>query len=155
MLITNFIDPGELVAGELTLGLDSFNEARPEKNLVPWYRFRMIHTILSITMGNITLRLGDNEHIVKYAGHIGYNVDSQFRGHRYAARAVRMLLPHALLHGIEELWITCNPENIASRRTCEIAGGEMIEIVDIPPANPLYLAGERRKCRYRFYPGRD
>ena len=72
------------------------------------------------------------------------------RGHRYAARSVRLLLPLARAHGFTTLWITCNPDNWPSRRTCELAGGTLVEIVDLPPDNDMYLEGERQKCRYRF-----
>jgi predicted acetyltransferase len=48
------------------------------------------------------------------------------------------------------VWITCNPENVASRRTCELAGGQLIDIVDLPPETDMFKEGERQKCRYRF-----
>jgi tagatose 1,6-diphosphate aldolase len=48
------------------------------------------------------------------------------------------------------LWITCNPYNIASRRTCELAGGELVEIVDLPKDTDMHQRGERKKCRHRF-----
>jgi tagatose 1,6-diphosphate aldolase len=51
---------------------------------------------------------------------------------------------------LNELWITCNPENVASRRTCEFAGAEFVEIVDLPTNIDMYLEGERQKCRYRL-----
>jgi len=51
---------------------------------------------------------------------------------------------------LNPLWITCNPDNLASRKTCEIAGGVMMEIVDLPEHNIMYKQGERQKCRYRF-----
>jgi tagatose 1,6-diphosphate aldolase len=47
------------------------------------------------------------------------------------------------------LWITCNPENVASRRTCELVGGELVDIVELPPDIDMYKEGERQKCRYR------
>ena len=59
-------------------------------------------------------------------------------------------MPLARRHGLAELWITCNPENKASRRTCEFAGAELIEIVDLPPHTDMYQEGERQKCRYRL-----
>lgn len=62
----------------------------------------------------------------------------------------RTLIPLARRHGFNELWITSNPENIASRRTCEIAGAELAEIVDLPPRIDMYQEGERQKCRYRL-----
>ncbi len=150
MLITRFLDPGRLIDGELELVLETFQLGDESRGTVPSYRFRMTHTISHVAMGNISLRLGNQPGIVLYAGHIGYGVDETFRGHRYAARSVALLLPHARQHGISPVWITCNPENMASRRSCELAGGVFVEIVDLPPENPMYKIGERRKCRYRF-----
>ena len=63
---------------------------------------------------------------------------------------MRMLFPLAPMHGMRTLWITCNPDNWPSRRTCERLGGEMVEIVPLPPENPLYQRGEKSKCRYRI-----
>jgi tagatose 1,6-diphosphate aldolase len=51
---------------------------------------------------------------------------------------------------MKTLWITCNPDNYASRRTCERLGAEMVEIVPLPSNNVLYQRGEREKCRYRL-----
>jgi len=47
---------------------------------------------------------------------LGYSVEPAHRGHHYAARAGRLLLLLARSHGMETLWITCNPDNWASRR---------------------------------------
>jgi tagatose 1,6-diphosphate aldolase len=43
-----------------------------------------------------------------------------------------LLLPLAARYGLTELWITCNPDNFASRRTYGVAGVEFVEIVDLP-----------------------
>ena len=150
MVITHLLDPGEMVDGDLTLVVEDFHEYAPDKRWVPYYRFRMLNTHTRDTMGNASLRLGNNLHIVLYAGHIGYGVEPAFRGHHYASRAVRLLLPLALRHGLNPVWITCNPDNLPSKRSLEIAGGKFVEIVDLPPDNPMYLAGERQKCRFRF-----
>jgi tagatose 1,6-diphosphate aldolase len=100
--------------------------------------------------GTIGLRVGNNANIENYLGHVGYNVYPPLRGRHYARRAVRLLLPMARRLGLNPLWITCNPENVASRRTCESAGGRLVEIVDLPREHALYRKGERAKCRYRF-----
>ena len=42
--------------------------------------------------------------------------------------------------------ITCNPDNLPSRRTLERLGGDLLEIVDLPPDNDMYQRGERQKC---------
>ncbi len=100
-------------------------------------------------MGRLSLRIGHTEHIEKYAGHIGYSVDPPFRGRRLAARSCLLILPLARAHGINPLWITCNPDNVASRRTCEIIGSTLVETVPIPPSDPLYSWDTKWKCRYR------
>jgi len=101
-------------------------------------------------IGRINFRVGNTEDVTMYAGHFGYRVEPDFRGNRYAARSCQLLFPLAKKHQIDPLWITCNPDKQASRRTCEIAGGKLIEIVDLPTDNDQYLDGERQKCRYRF-----
>jgi predicted acetyltransferase len=75
---------------------------------------------------------------------------AEYRGNHFAGRALRLLKPLARRHGLSELWITCNPENAASRRTCEFAGAELTEIVDLPPHVDMYQEGERQKCRCRL-----
>ena len=60
------------------------------------------------------------------------------------------MLPLARKHGFKTIWITCNPDNFASRRTCELLGAQMIEIVDLPEDNEMYQRGEHQKCRYRL-----
>ena len=112
-----FLDPGELVDGELRLVLSDRVPARPEKGYVPVYLFDMHRAGTVETVGTIELRAENAGHIVQYAGHVGYRVFSAYRGHRFAARSLRLLVPLAGRHGIDPLWITCNPENAASRKT--------------------------------------
>lgn len=100
-------------------------------------------------MGGIHLRIGYNENI-KYGGHIGYGVNEKYRGKRLASRSLLLLFPLAKKHGLSSIWVTCNPENLASRKTCEYAGGRLIEIVDLPKHSDQYKRGERKKCRYHF-----
>ncbi len=65
-------------------------------------------------------------------------------------RALGLLTQVARQLQIDPLWITCDPENIASRRTCESAGARPIEIVELPPNCVIYQSGHPRKCRYRL-----
>lgn len=101
-------------------------------------------------VGDITLRVGDGQEVELYSGHIGYHVFPAARGHHYAERACRLLLPLARRHGIKPLWITTDPANAASRRTCERLGGIMVEIVDVPEGHVLHSRGQKRKCRYKI-----
>jgi tagatose 1,6-diphosphate aldolase len=130
---------------ELSLVLAEQTFAMPSR--IPTYRFEM--RVDGERIGNATLRAGLNGYLERYAGQIGYGVDYPFRGRRYAARSCQLLFRLARCLDMTTLWITCNPENVASRRTCEIVGGVLVDIVDEPPEVDLYREGDRQKCRYR------
>jgi tagatose 1,6-diphosphate aldolase len=146
----NFLDPGELIDGDLRLVLKETKPADPSKGFVPAYVFEMVLTGTDTVVGSINLRVGNGEFLVRYGGHIGYKVNPERRGHRFAARACRLLMPLAKRHGLQPLWVTVTPDNVASRRTCEILGATMVEIVDLPTDCDMYAKGERQKCRYRI-----
>jgi tagatose 1,6-diphosphate aldolase len=126
----------------------------PAKDFVPYYAFWMrlraqFNPPVEVA-GTINLRIGNNQNCEMYIGHIGYNVYPPARGNHYAERAVRLVLPLARHHGFDCVIITCNPDNVASRRTCERLGATLIETIDLPKDHPLYQRGERQKCRYRL-----
>jgi predicted acetyltransferase len=119
--------------------------------ILPTYHFWMqVAGIEMPTVGGIGLRIGNSFDTVMYYGHIGYHVYAHARGHRYALRSCQMLLPLALKHGLDPLWITCNPDNFASRRTCELLGAKLVEIIPVPEQHALYQRGDLEKCRYRL-----
>ena len=132
----------------VTLRLARDIAARPEQNRVRALELYIV--VADEVVGRMSLRLGDSEFFRLYAGQVGYRVDDRYRGHGYAAAALRALLPLAAEHGFEELWITCNPDNVASRRTLENAGAVLVATVALPPDNDMYARGEREKCRYRL-----
>ena len=155
-----FHDPGVLVDGDLRLRLHGTLPGDARRGIVPEYIFDMVRADEpdgtdepdrpATVMGRMSLRIGNTEHIEMYAGHIGYSVDPPYRGRRLAARSCLLILPLARAHGVNPLWITCNPENAASRRTCEIIGSTLVETVPIPPSDPLYRWDTKWKCRYRL-----
>ncbi len=142
------IDPGLLADRDLLLRCTEFSPHPVHK--VPCYHFAMTHAETLAQVGWLRLRVGSTPHIECYAGHIGYTVEPEHRGHRYAARAVRLVVPFARMLGLDPLWITCDPENLASRRTLELAGAEFVEIVDVPEDCVIFQTGHPRKCRYRL-----
>jgi len=118
---------------------------------VPTYSFKMFSQHSEQELGQINLRIGSTTHLEQYAGHIGYGVHRAHRGHHYAARSVSLILPLARRLGIDPVWITCDPDNAASRRSLEIAGAEFVEIVDVPPTCGIRkFGGKLHKCRYRI-----
>lgn len=61
-----------------------------------------------------------------------------------------LLFELARKHDLEYLIITCNPENIASRKTCEYAGGELLEVTELPEDSDIRDSGEIHKCIFKF-----
>jgi tagatose 1,6-diphosphate aldolase len=150
MMTFTFYNPGILIDEDLELILEGKYPGDPEKGLAPAYNFIMSLVGKRKEIGRLQLRIANTERIVMYVGHIGYRVYPKYQGNRYAARACQLILPLARQHDLNPLWITCNPDNLPSVRTCEIIGAEMIEIVDVPKDMDMYLQGDRQKCRYRL-----
>lgn len=144
-----FLNPEKLIDDDLELVLVKKIPADKGKGYFPMYEFDMKNTVTHEKMWEINLRIGYNENI-HYGGHIWYGVDEKFRGHHYAARSVKLLFPLAKKHGLNPILITCNPENMASRKACEYAGGKLVEILNLPEDNDQYQKGERQKCIYTF-----
>lgn len=145
-----FFDPGELRDGNLRLILSATVDDAATETQAPYYRFEMRNVVTGDNAGRISFRLSRSDFFLLYAGQIGYSVRPEHRGNRYAARSLRLLMPLARIHGFTELWITCNPENLASRRSCELAGAQLIETIDVPSWTEMHQRGEHRKCRYRL-----
>jgi predicted acetyltransferase len=57
------------------------------------------------------------------SGHIGYAVVPWKQRHGYATRALRLMLPIAAAAGLAWVDLTCDADNIASRRVIEANGG--------------------------------
>jgi len=140
-----FHDPGVLIDGDLELILEAHLPPDPTKGKLPAYRFAMRRIDDSRKIGEIGLKIGTPP---AHLGHIWYRVLPDYRGNRYAARACRLLVPLARLHGLNSIWITCREENAASQRTCELAGAEFAGIVETPPGYSDWLGPVRFKCKY-------
>ena len=137
-----------LTDGEIRLVVVWLAEAVPEKDWVPAYHFS-VQDMQGTPMGSCDLRIGYNQNLY-FGGHIGYRVEEPYRGHHYAEKACRLLFPFAREHGMEYLYITCAPDNLPSRRTCERLGGELLEIAELPPDSDMRQEGMTEVCVFRY-----
>ena len=144
-----FVDLALPPDGDLQLILAECMTAENGPWGVPAYSFSM-QTRSGEYMGRIRLRVGWSDDVIRYAGHVGYAVDPAHRGRRYAERACRLIMPLAKQHGMTSLWITCQPDNMPSRRTLERLGAEYVGVIDVPPAYPLDAGAERKKMCFRL-----
>ena len=143
-----FLNTDFLSDDEIRLVLEKTVDGDSEKGWVPAYHFA-ICSREGIRMGSCDLSIGHNENLY-YGGNIGYRVEEAYRGNHYAGKACLLLFELARKHDLQYLIITCNPDNAASRKTCEYAGGKLLEIVPLPEDNDMRDAGETEKCIYRF-----
>lgn len=143
-----FINTEFLKSDEIYLKLEKTVEGNPVKEWLPTYHFSICDKS-GTKMGECDLRIGHNEKAY-YGGNIGYRMEEKYRGHHFAGKACKLLFELAGKHKMEYLIITCNPDNYASRKTCEFAGGILEKVVPLPDENDMRLNGETEKCIYRF-----
>ena len=143
----SFLNPGQLVDGDLELVLVKTNPYDPLTRWVPDYHFEMRHPDSTTVLGTIRLRIGVPES-VRVAGNIGYDVKEEFRGRHYAERSCRLLFPLAYAHGLKQVFLNVDPNNIPSMRTCERLGARRLETIHIKKDHPTYTQGTRYHRRY-------
>ena len=143
-----FLDTSFLRNNEINLVLERTSNRDDEEGWVPAYYFAICNQE-GMKMGVCDLRIGHNDNLY-YGGNIGYTVFEEYRGHHYAGKACLLLFELAKMHQLEYVIITCNPDNYASRKTCEYAGGELLEIVELPEGNNMRERGDTEKCIYKF-----
>ena len=144
-----FLNTSFLVSDEIQLCLRKTVDGDTEKGWLPAYHFTICDK-QGREMGVCDLRIGHNLNTY-YGGNIGYCVKEEYRGCHYAGKACLLLFELAKKHGMDHLIITCNPDNYASRRTCEYVGCRLVEIVRLPEDNSMHLEdGETEKCIYRI-----
>ncbi len=143
-----FFDTTFLKNDEIQLLLEKMVGGDEEKGWVPAYHFAICN-LEGTKMGSCDLRIGHNDKLY-YGGNIGYRVEEPYRGHHYAGKACLLLFELAKKHELEYLIITCNPDNYPSRKTCEYAGGALLEIAELPADSDMRERGMKEKCIYRF-----
>jgi len=122
----------------------------PMRDFVPAYHFRILIAD-GLDVGRINFRVGDIEHVRVCAGHIGFEIGEQFRGHSYALQACRAIAP--FVRSVSgTVTITCDPDNVASIRTIERLGTGFTDEVPVPAHDPHHKRGSRSKKRYKWTP---
>ena len=75
-------------------------------------------------LGRIVLRHRLTEQLLEVAGHIGYDVPPEHRRRGHATAMLRsFLVLCAKVHGLDRVLVTCDTDNVASRKGIEANGG--------------------------------
>jgi predicted acetyltransferase len=74
-------------------------------------------------LGRLAIRHRLTHWLLEAGGHIGYDVRPAARRRGHATAMLRAALPVAAALGIESALVTCDVDNIASRKVIEASGG--------------------------------
>jgi tagatose 1,6-diphosphate aldolase len=135
---------------DVSLRLDRIVPGDPTRDFVPYYHFR-IETADRIDVGHINFRVGDTAHVLLFAGHIGFEIHKAVRGHGYARQACLAIAP-LVRSRYEKIILTCDPDNVASKRTIERLGATFLDEVPTPPPNANLKPYAPTKLRYAWSP---
>lgn len=137
----SFLKDYDQIDGE-NISLKILSKTPGAENELPFYWYSIVKNSTGEMIGKVSLRVGTGLQAY-WGGNIGYEIDEPCRGHHYACESVRLLFPLALKHGMKNLFITCDDSNIASIKTIEALGGQLLETA-IPP-----------KEYYAYHPGME
>lgn len=76
-------------------------------------------------LGRLAIRHRLTPRLLEFGGHIGYDVRRSARRRGHATAMLRAALPLAAGLGIDAALITCDTDNLASRRVIERCGGAL------------------------------
>ncbi len=93
-----------------------------------------------------------NERMKRFSGHVGYSVRPSERRRGYAKRMLAKAKDYLSSFGFDEIYVSCLPENEASRRTIKANGGKYVETVFLE-SDGVYL--ERYKIELKQYGGQN
>ena len=118
--------------------LKKYNKQSQGTDLPEWY---VPQTIYRLYIDNIPVGYGKLRHsltdlLLKVWWHVGYCVRPSARGKWYGNIILQELIKEALEKWITKMLLTCNPDNIASRKIIEYNWG--------------ILENVEEKCRYRI-----
>ena len=87
------------------------------KGLVPALTYFLIRENDNKIVGMIDLRLGLNEYLRNFGGHIGYSIRPSERKKGYNKVNLYLVLQEARKHNLEKVLITCADYNVGSRKS--------------------------------------
>ncbi len=140
-----FNDFDYLTDGEIDLKISG--KYFGDKEMLPFYYYDIF--LKDRFIGRISMRIGRDFNSY-YNGNIGYEIEENFRGNNFAFKACKLVLLIAKAHGMKEIILTCDENNIPSYKTIEKLGGELIEITKPPKTYFAYRDNVKKQRIYKL-----
>lgn len=106
-------------------------------------------------VGTIWYDEGNDKEFVKYYGNVGYKIKEEYRGNKYALKALKLLKDIMLDDDVKTMIFSILPENIASRKTAEKFGARILCYRPVPKKHKLYNIEGSLLVIYKFEMGDD
>lgn len=107
--------------------LDEDIKRKPTEEKVPSETFFLIRKNDNKIVGMINIRLELNENLKKIGGHIGYSIRPEERKKGYNKINLYLGLKECQKHGIKEVLMDCDKDNIGSAKTMQALNGILIK----------------------------
>jgi predicted acetyltransferase len=104
---------------------------------VPYSDFWLVYG--GAFVGRVTVRHGLTDYLMKFGGHIGYDLRPSKRGRGYGNEILRLALQKAKGLGIARVLITVDARNTASRKIVEKNGGVLENQIPNPEAGSDFM----------------
>ncbi len=119
---------------------------------VPTILFDVYVKSMDRVVGRVEYRF-ESDYEVKFYGNVGYVIYPPYRGNNYAYLGTKLMLEKiAIRHPeINQVVITCNPDNIASKKTIEKLDATYLGRIKVDRHHELYRLGEKEKEVYALY----
>lgn len=107
--------------------LDEDIKRKPTEEKVPSETFFLIRKNDNKIVGMINIRLTLNENLKKIGGHIGYSIRPEERKKGYNKINLYLGLKECQKHGIKDVLMDCDKDNIGSAKTMQALNGVLIK----------------------------
>lgn len=108
------------------LKLENDRNTIPNEKRVPAETFFLVREIDNKIVGMINIRLTLNERLNKFGGHIGYSIRPTERQKGYNKVNLYLGLLFCQKHGIKEVLLDCDKDNLGSAKTMQALGGILV-----------------------------
>lgn len=108
----------------------SMEQRDPDGDLVPSSELWLMDD--GEFIGAMSIRHRLNDFLKEFGGHVGYAIRPSKRGHGYGTMGLSLALDFLKERGVTRVFVTCDDDNLASKKIIESNGGVLQDTVEIP-----------------------